>query len=601
MTENENINQARNGYELVNFCEFDKYASRSYCAVHGVDESLNLGDITEVDETKLKAFNMIGGGSPCFPAGTKILTKKGYKNIEEVKVGDLVFTHCDRYMPVNRIGGEVDKEIYSMKVQGFLEIYATSYHPFYVKRRKDAPPEKMCMSDIQKGFYISSPINTEAANEYNLTDEQCWILGRYVADGHIRRTKRKGRKNSYQCGVVLSIGQSKIDDVMNHITEYNFSCYPHTQSTYRLVVSSKNLVEFIESHGFGKRADEKTIPQFILDLPIDKLSMFLDGYMSGDGCEIKDSGLYSACTVSKELALSLCAAVQKVYRVGCKVYFNQTKDTTIIEGRSVNQKDFYIIRFRKQAEDKHLWFIEDNKIWYPVKAIESTGRVENVYNLEVDTDHTYVADNIVTFNCQDFSVAGKQAGSKWKCRDCDHEYNPLTVHWSERDKCPNCGSVNLDKTRSSLLVEWLRIIRANKPVWGIYENVKNIVGKQFKETFDMFINELHEYGYNTYYQVLNAKDYGVPQNRERVYLIIIQKEFDNGKFTFPEPFDNGKRLKDVLEDEVDEKFYINTPKAKELIEELIESGRLDKHTSNTVRGGGHGSLDRHQWDLVQTK
>lgn len=187
--------------------------------------------------------------------------------------------------------------------------------------------------------------------------------------------------------------------------------------------------------------------------------------------------------------------------------------------------------------------------------------------------------------CQDFSTAGKQAGSKWKCNDCGVEFNPLTAHWSVRHKCPNCGSEKLDKTRSSLLVEWLRVIRANKPVWGLYENVKNIVGKQFKSTFEMFINELHEYGYNTYYQVLNAKDYGVPQNRERVYLLIILKEFDNGQFKFPEPFESNKRLKDVLEDDVDEKYYVNTPKAQELIDELIASGKLDKTISNTVRRG----------------
>ena len=205
--------------------------------------------------------------------------------------------------------------------------------------------------------------------------------------------------------------------------------------------------------------------------------------------------------------------------------------------------------------------------------------------------------------CQDFSVAGKQAGSKWKCKDCGHEYNPLTVHWSERHKCPNCNSENLDKTRSSLLVEWLRIIRANKPVWGIYENVKNIVGKSFKETFDMFIEELHEYGYNTYYKVLNAKDYGVPQNRERVYLIIILQSFDNGKFTFPDPFDNGKRLRDVLEDDVDESFYINTPKAKELVEDLIVSGKLNKTVSNAIRTGGQmqcrqASMGSHSRELT---
>ena len=170
--------------------------------------------------------------------------------------------------------------------------------------------------------------------------------------------------------------------------------------------------------------------------------------------------------------------------------------------------------------------------------------------------------------CQDFSVAGKQKGSVWTCKDCGHEYNPLTVHWSERDKCPCCGSSNIEKTRSSLLVEYLRVIRANKPNFGMYENVKNIVGKRFKDTFKMFTDELDEYGYNVYWKVLNAKDYGIPQNRERVYLIFIKKELDNGKFTYPEPFDNGKRLKDILEDEVDEKFYISNDKVQKFLQTL---------------------------------
>lgn len=188
--------------------------------------------------------------------------------------------------------------------------------------------------------------------------------------------------------------------------------------------------------------------------------------------------------------------------------------------------------------------------------------------------------------CQNFSLSGKQEGAVWNCKDCGHEYNPLTVHYSKRNQCPKCSSHNIDKTRSSLLVEWLRVIRANKPKWGIYENVKNIVGKKFKETFQMFIDELHEYGYNTYYKVLNAKNYGIPQNRERVYLIIIQRDFDNGKFVFPNGFDNGKRLKDILENNVDERYYVNTPKAQELIQEMVNSGKLEKQVSNTIRRGG---------------
>lgn len=187
--------------------------------------------------------------------------------------------------------------------------------------------------------------------------------------------------------------------------------------------------------------------------------------------------------------------------------------------------------------------------------------------------------------CQDFSVAGKQKGSVWTCKDCGNEYNPLTVHFSERDKCPNCGKENLDKSRSSLLVEWLRIIRANNPNFGIYENVKNIVGKQFKETtFKLFTDELEEYGYNVYWKVLNAKDYGVPQNRERVYLILIKRELDNGLFKYPEGFDNGTRLKDVLEKHVDEKFYLSDEKYKTLIEIARDNS---KDNENELRQIGY--------------
>ena len=195
--------------------------------------------------------------------------------------------------------------------------------------------------------------------------------------------------------------------------------------------------------------------------------------------------------------------------------------------------------------------------------------------------------------CQDFSIAGKQEGAKWTCKECKHEYNPLEAHYTTRDKCPKCNSINIEKTRSSLLAEWLRILREKLPKYGIYENVKNIIGKKFKQTFDLFEKELNEYGYNTYWKVLNAKDYGVPQNRERVYLIIIRKDIDDYSFQFPEGFDNGIRLKDLLEENVDEKYYISQEKTDKLIEQL-----KNKEISNTVRSGGRGSLDRHSWDLI---
>lgn len=518
---------------------------------------------------------MICGGSPCFVAGTKVYTSEGYKNIEDVKVGDMVLTHKNRYMPVVNIGGEQNKDIYSLRVQGFLKTECTDYHPFYCKRNKNSKPEKIRLKDIRKGYYIGSHINNESKNDFNLSDEDCWILGRYVADGHIRKEKRKDRVDSYYYQCILSIGNNKVDELKEIVKEHHFSCYQHTESVYRVVFSSMTLVNFIIDNGFGQDAESKNIPQFILNLPIERLKSFLDGYMSGDGCEI--DGKYQATTISKELAMSLCLAIQKVYTVGCRIYFDERPDKHEIQGRIVNQKNTYMIRFMKESQ-KQAWFIEDNIVWYPVKEITDLNIQEDVYNIEVEEDHTYTANNMIVYNCQDFSVAGKQKGSVWTCKDCKHEYNPLTVHWSERDTCPNCGSKNIEKTRSSLLVEYLRVIRANKPKFGIYENVKNIVGKQFKDTtFKLFTDELEEYGYNVYWKVLNAKNYGIPQNRERVYLIFIKKDLDNGKFKFPEPFDNGLRLKDLLENEVDEKFYVSNEKTKKFISNIEKQYEEDKN------------------------
>ena len=133
------------------------------------------------------------------------------------------------------------------------------------------------------------------------------------------------------------------------------------------------------------------------------------------------------------------------------------------------------------------------------------------------------------FPCTDISVAGKQAG------------------------------IIEGGTRSGLYYEGLRILRETKPKYSIIENVKNLTGKQFKAEFEQMLIDIKEIGYNNYWKVLNAKNYGIPQNRERVFIVSIRADIDTGKFEFPIGFDNGLRLKDFLENEVDEKYYINRP------------------------------------------
>lgn len=126
--------------------------------------------------------------------------------------------------------------------------------------------------------------------------------------------------------------------------------------------------------------------------------------------------------------------------------------------------------------------------------------------------------------------------------------------------------------------EGIRILRYKKPALSIIENVKNLTSKRFKKEFETVLSDLDDAGYNSYYKVLNAKNFGVPQNRERVFIISIRKDLDNGKFVFPEGFDNGIRLKDVLEDEVDEKYYISDDKVKKFLENLKSENIYDNTT-----------------------
>ena len=121
------------------------------------------------------------------------------------------------------------------------------------------------------------------------------------------------------------------------------------------------------------------------------------------------------------------------------------------------------------------------------------------------------------------------------------------------------GLFNKDgtKTRSGLFFEALRIIEETQPKIAIAENVKNLTSKRFKDQFKIVLDSLEEAGYVNYWKVLNAKDFGIPQNRERVFIVSIRKDIDTGFFQFPEGFPLEKRLKDILEDEVDEKYYLS--------------------------------------------
>lgn len=167
------------------------------------------------------------------------------------------------------------------------------------------------------------------------------------------------------------------------------------------------------------------------------------------------------------------------------------------------------------------------KYWLACKLAHNLGDISRIEELP------YADFWTCSFPCTDISIAGKMKGLN-----------------------PDSG------TRSSLLWENMRLLKRAKdtntlPKYIMVENVKNLVSKKFIDEFNDLLVIFDELGFNSYYKVLNGKDCGVPQNRERVFVIGIRKDIDNGTFTFPLPFDTGIRLKDILENTVDEKYYLS--------------------------------------------
>lgn len=166
------------------------------------------------------------------------------------------------------------------------------------------------------------------------------------------------------------------------------------------------------------------------------------------------------------------------------------------------------------------------------------------------------------FPCQDISIAGKQAGIR-------------------------------EGTRSGLYYDGLRILKEKKPKYSLIENVKALTSKKFADTFESILQDLDEAGYNNYWQVLDAKDYGIPQHRERVFIVSIRKDIDQ-EFTFPEKEELRLKLKDLLDEEVDEKYYLSDRMIKTFSDMTNRNGYIrgkcfkpheldDNRVANTIK------------------
>jgi DNA (cytosine-5)-methyltransferase 1 len=187
----------------------------------------------------------------------------------------------------------------------------------------------------------------------------------------------------------------------------------------------------------------------------------------------------------------------------------------------------------------------------------------NFDNIEIAGDITQITETAVPnfdiclagFPCQAFSLAGKRRGFS------DEYYG---------------------KARGTLFFDVVRICSLHKPMVIFCENVKGLAVHDKGRTYKIIKKSLEEIGYTVYEKILNSRDFGVPQNRERVYIVAFRNDIDSVNFNFPAPTDSDKRIKDILEKTpVSAKYYLS--------EVYLET--LRKHRArHEAKGNGFGYI-----------
>lgn len=281
---------------------------------------------------------------------------------------------------------------------------------------------------------------------------------------------------------------------------------------------------------------------------IEKVKLTANILFSGIGCQergFRDSGLFdievlNTSDINKESVLSYAAIHCGMTNEMVDSYMGYPSRKEIAQYLTdINlgyepEKNKYFDWFKLIKRKKN----DLEKYWLACKLTHNLGDISRIEELP------YADFWTCSFPCTDVSISGKMKGLD-----------------------PDSG------TRSSLLWENIRLLskakdRGTLPKYLMFENVKNLVSKKFIDDFNDLLEVLDELGFNSYYSVINGKDCGVPQSRERVFVISIRKDIDNGKYTFPKPFDTGIRLKDILEEHVDEKYYLPDKKVQEFLKTI---------------------------------
>lgn len=448
---------------------------------------------------KIGDLEVFSGGTPCFAKGAFVLTRNGYKPIEDISVGEEVATHNGRFCKVLRVGKKLSNDLVEVSVVGRNKFVCTSDHPFpLVKSHRHKNGEyyfdSPSLTAIKDGQSLYAQI-VNAHNEdfgietpqlpkvYNATKSEIFELcGWYVGDGYIRGWKKRSKK-----AVILCLNSKDIEVFNSHFGgKINYSI-SRSAGIFKVQICCTELAHFLHTH-FGELAYGKKIPMWAYKKEVRE--SFIIGYFQTDGCFTRDCHAIQWSTVSPALAYGVADIVGHT----CVNKANVPK-TTVICGRTVNQRNFYTVRHNDAANHFHKIGKFDCVRVREVKKLK--GVKDWVYNLEVDEDHTYIVNGLVTHNCQSVSVAGKRE-----------------------------GMAEGSGTRSSLAFHFQRIIDECRPAFTIWENVPGAFSSNGGADFIWFVNRCAESGYAMAWRVLDAQytmteefPRAVPQRRRRIWLV----------------------------------------------------------------------------------
>lgn len=490
------------GHECVGFCEFDKFATASYISMHLLTDEQRkalkdipikkrqkeilkeeyrngewyANDIRRVYAGDIPKADCWCFGFPCFAKGTYILTEKGYIPIEDISVGDKVLTHKGRWRKVTATMHRDGARLWDVNGFGILPTRTTAEHPYYVTK-PDQPMEFKKVEQLDDSWYSTMVLPDAESDGYS--KEMWWIIGRYLADGW--RVERKDRPSGGR--IVFAISDDKRTEFEQRLREAKLhGTYTKEQTCGKYHVCNNQLYEYLEK--FGKYAHGKRIPREALCLPREKAKYFFDGYMSGDGRSDREE----ATSTSAALILGMCIIAQRLGKSVPAVYYTRRDEKCVIQGRECRQRDTYTFRISSKSVKGHYRARYVCRELYQPTESDDFG---TVYNISVEEDNSYVANGAIVHNCQDISVAGKQAG--------------------------------FQGNRSSLFFRVMYLIgqlkEEDKPTYLFIENVKNLLSVNGGWDFARLLIEMERHGYDAEWQVLNSKDFGVPQNRERCFII----------------------------------------------------------------------------------